>query len=138
MTRQKEPKDARVLRLSKSAPTTSARSAFYMVARAVLLLRIASGSTSQLFQDAGFTPSEIEFWWTELGPARGLWNSDGAPENAADLWSDIDVALSSLDAFENEYTGSRHSFYNLGNIYGDAVSSLGGFERAMVWSLLPA
>lgn len=138
LTRQREPEDTAVLRLSKSAPTASARSAFYMLARAVLLLRIASGSTSQLFQDAGFQPSEIEFWWTELGPARGLWNSDGAPENAADLWSDIDVALSSLDAFENEYTGSRHSFYNLGNAYGDAVSSLGGFERAMVWSLLPA
>lgn len=138
LMREKEPNDAQVLGLSKSVPTTSARSAFYMVARAVLLLRIASGSTSQLFQDAGFASSEIEFWWTELGPARGLWNSDGAPENAADLWSDIDVALSSLDAFETENTGPRHSFYNLGNAYGDAVSSLGGFERAMVWSLLPA
>ncbi|MBY3144865.1 hypothetical protein HFO63_04535 [Rhizobium laguerreae] len=138
MMRQTEPKDARVLRLSKTAPTASARSAFYMVARAILLLRVASGSTSHLFQDAGFTPSEIEFWWKELGPARGLWNSDGAPENTADLWSDIDAALSSLEAFESGYAGSSHSFYNLGNMYGDAVSSLGGFERAMVWSLLPA
>lgn len=138
LTRQTEPKDARVLQLSKSAPTASAKSAFYMVARAVLLLRVASGSTSSVFQDAGLTSSEIEFWWAELGPARGLWNLDGAPEHAADLWSDINVALSSLDAFETENTGSHHSFYDLGNAYGDAVSSLGGFERAMVWSLLPA
>lgn len=138
LTRQTEPEDSRILRLSKSAPTASAESAFYIVARAVLLLRVASGSTSALFRDAGFSSSEIEFWWTELGPARGLWNSDGAPENAADLWSDIDIALTSLDTFESQFEDSKHSFYNLGNMFGDAVSSLGGFERAMVWSLLPA
>lgn len=138
LTRQTEPDDAPIFGLSKSAPTASAKSAFYIVARAVLLLRVASGSTSALFRDAGFSSSEIEFWWTELGPARGLWNSDGAPESAADLWSDIDAALTSLDAFDSEFNGSNHSFYNLGSVFGDAVSSLGGFERAMVWSLLPA
>jgi hypothetical protein len=138
LTRQTEPEDAHILQLSKKAPTASAKSSFYIVARAVLLLRVASGSTSALFRDAGFSSSEIEFWWTELGPARGLWNSDGAPENKADLWSDIDNALMSLSDFENEFSGSRHSFYNLGNTFGDAVSSVSGFERAMIWSLLPA
>lgn len=138
LTRQTNPEDTQVLRLSKKVPTNSARSAFHMLARAVLLLRIASGSTSQIFQDAGFTPSEIQFWWTELGPARGLWHSGNDPENSTDLWSDVEAALSSLEAFENAQIGSNHSFYNLGNLHGDAVSSLGGFERAMVWSLLPA
>ncbi|KAB2757671.1 DUF4398 domain-containing protein [Brucella anthropi] len=139
LTRRVDPQDPSILSLSKQKPNKTSKSAFFMISRAVLLLRVASGSASQTLKDAGFIASDIEFWWTELGPARGLWNDGSTPDSAADLWSDIEVAISSLKDFDTAHAASgTHSFYNLGLEAGEAVNSLGGFERPMVWSLLPA
>ncbi len=138
LTRRANSDDPKIFDLSKKNPDKNSSSSFYMISRAVLLLRVSSGSISSLLKDAGFVSSDIEFWWSELGPARGLWNEGNTPDNATDLWSDIEQAITSFDDFDTHHTGRTHSFYNLGLEAGEAVNSLGGFERPMVWSLLPA
>ncbi|TPJ50510.1 MULTISPECIES: hypothetical protein [unclassified Mesorhizobium] len=138
LRRQMQPNDAPIFILSRLSNDQDKKSSYAVVSRAALLLRMASGSTSQLFQSAGFDKASIDFWYKELGPARGLWNDGSEPENSIDMWSDIRQSLDDLAMFQADNPGPDHSFYNLASQQGGALGGLAGFERAMIWSMIPA
>lgn len=100
-----------------------------MLARTVLLLRIATGSAIQLLHESGHGPTSIRAWVESLAAARGLW-PDGAPlDDPRDLWADVELALEEADAAG---TGSLHELLR-GLPTG--VLTLGQAERVPVWSL---
>jgi hypothetical protein len=75
---------------SSLKPGNPASDHLAVTSRAVLLLRLATGSARDLLAQAGLNSSDLAFWWQTLGASRGLWNPASPPGDLADLWADID------------------------------------------------
>lgn len=63
-----------------------------MLARAVILARLATGACGRLLRDANLGSSHLKRWVDALGLARGFWDSESEPESYLDLWADIGLA----------------------------------------------
>jgi hypothetical protein len=72
-------------------PTTEARP---ILARAMLLLRLAAATNAHLLSAAAVSKGDLAFWWEEQGKDSGLWKNSTDVDSFADLWSDVDQALS--------------------------------------------
>ena len=65
-----------------------------VLARATLLLRVATGSLSNLLNESGTSLyKDLEFWWMDTAIRRRLWPKNNAPDNFIDLWQDVSEAL---------------------------------------------
>jgi len=99
-----------------------------MLARTVLLLRIATGSAIQLLRESGHAASSLGDWVTSLAVARGLW-PDGAPlVDPTDLWADVELALEEADL------ATANSLHELFRDLPTGVLTFGQGERVPVWS----
>jgi hypothetical protein len=68
------------------------------MARATLLLRLASAFTFKALDSAGKNLNEAEFWWTKKATELGLSAAPGGLNSFLDLWDDVQVQL---EAFED-------------------------------------
>ncbi len=69
-----------------------------MIARALLLLRVATGFTQTSFRDAG-VPAEtgaLRPWLDPIAAARGFWPQAAPLDHPSDLWEDVRLALDDL------------------------------------------
>lgn len=138
LCRKTDPEDLSILKLSKLSPEAQDNGHTATIARAALLLRVASGSTSKLFKSAGFTTDSISFWWDNMGRARGLWDGTKASKDLLDLWADILPLLQDIDQFQKKYPIVDQTFYRVGNELSHVLVGLGGCERIAVWGLTPS
>ena len=100
-----------------------------MLARAVVLLRIATGSAVLLMnQSHKSDDSPIKEWVKYIGESRGLWRVNETPENPSDLWSDIYSALEYSAYLETD------SLYNLYHSSEFDWRALCQIERVPIWS----
>ena len=77
----------------EAAVNQDARSAATpILARALLILRLASAHTAALLSDAEISKSDLEFWWSSLGTELGFWDAVADIENLADLWIEVSEA----------------------------------------------
>lgn len=100
-----------------------------VLARATLLLRVATGSSADLLNEVGPTAREnLEFWWSSAAVRRRLWPEAGAPSSFIDLWQDVDDALDSVDQWPQDY-------YTLWSNHAREAATLATTERAFLWGL---
>lgn len=99
-----------------------------MLARTVLLLRLATGSAISLLRESGQTAAAVRPWIDSLATARGLWPNVGTLDDPHDLWADIELAL---DEARSAGVGSLHELLD-GLTTGMRVFGQG--ERVPVWS----
>ena len=59
-----------------------------ILARALLMLRLASARASELLSSAGVSKTDLTFWWLPMGKDLGLWN-DHYEDDFLDLWTDV-------------------------------------------------
>lgn len=137
LCRRISPTNLSVLKFSKVSPGTKKNSHAAIVARAALLLRVASGSTADLLRDAGFTPPSMAFWWEGIGQSRGLWDGAMDAGDLLDLWADIQLLLDDIDTFQGAHNREDQTFFRLGSELGEALVGLGSCERVAIWSLIP-
>lgn len=78
-----------------------------ILARATLLLRLASGKCSRLLRNAGFTKDDARFWLEDLGEDTGLWNDTTYEDSFSDLWLPVELELDSLIDTLDEHPPSR-------------------------------
>ena len=105
-----------------------------MVCRALLLLRTATSIVRTAFVDASFQPlaDNVRPWFELVGIARGFWSDSTPPEEVADLWIDVDNAVSDLaDAIAAE-PADQYEF--LESLSTQAVL-LSQAERACMWAV---
>ncbi len=104
-----------------------------VLARALLMLRLASARSASLLADAGVSKDDLEFWWEALGTDMGLWESSGELDAFADLWRDVEEAISQarerMAAIPN-----GTSVYAVSRVLSREVS-LTQFSRAPLWLL---
>ena len=65
-----------------------------LLARAALLLRLATGCARELMAQSATAPRELlRFWWSQLAVSRRLWPVRSPPSSFSDLWEDVDESL---------------------------------------------
>ena len=117
----------------KNPPWKAWKAATPMLARGLLMLRLASACTASLFAEADITKSDLEFWWSVLGTDLGLWDEPTDVETFADLWTDIAEAKEVAD----ERISAIHdgcSVRSVAKILSRDIS-LTQFARAPMWLL---
>ena len=59
-----------------------------ILARALLMLRLASARVSKLLSAANVSRTDLKFWWLPLGTDLGLWHEQD-DEDFLELWTDV-------------------------------------------------
>ena len=109
------------------------RAAGPILARGLLMLRLASASTASLLAAAEVSKADLEFWWAPLGTDLGLWADPGDVEAFSDLWTDVDDAIyETRERMAVVPTGA--SVHAVSGILAREVS-LTQFSRAPMWLL---
>lgn len=104
-----------------------------ILARGLLMLRLASASTAFLFEAAEVSKSDLEFWWSPLGSDLGLWETAADIETFSDLWNDVAEAKDEADERISSLQGEG-SVQAVGGILAQYVP-LTQFSRAPMWLL---
>tara|TARA_A100000171_G_scaffold27215_1_gene25388 strand:+ start:4924 stop:6294 length:1371 start_codon:yes stop_codon:yes gene_type:complete len=117
-------------------PTTGSINALAVIARATLMLRISTGSTSVIFKEAGISMQDLDRLWDQYGIDSGLWSSGNAPQDFIELWDDIQDHIQDID----DWAEIRKPDLSLFHIYEDASIPLSfnyykQFNRAGLWGL---
>jgi hypothetical protein len=109
----------------------------HVLARAGLLLRIATGACAIRLSNAGVEKDALSFWWRPIGNDRGLWATNGEPEQLVDLWADAMDALSFLEQWEDDANTGRNdgSLADLLRAQSNALTTLAQCERIGFWGL---
>ena len=105
-----------------------------VLARATLLLRIASGTTRNLLASAGHSGS-VDFWLGELAERQGLVNDTSEmPPNRDEFYLDCAVASEDL---EREFTQGRTSLKSIVSCSVLNPLIAAQVERVVQWGLAP-
>lgn len=137
LLRQSAPNDLAIFPYSAKKPGNTGDDPFAVLSRAVLLLRIATGSAHDLLAAGGIGSAAISFWWTKIGEVRGLWEPGSPPDSLTDLWADIEEALFEMAQLEQ---AQPDSFESTRSVAFDAAGRLNIFsshERVGLWGLCP-
>lgn len=106
-----------------------------VMSRAVLLLRVATGTCGGLFQKAGYKRSDLEFWWQDLGKNLGFWDNSNLPDNLTDLWGDVEDVLSSLEQWISDHDHNNPSMFTFKSNKNSNLDVLSNCERIGLWGL---
>lgn len=102
-----------------------------VISRAVLLLRVATGSSNLMLKDASISFNDLGFWWKKLIEDNGLCSVDDEIE-VLDLWQDIkDFGIDEIEGKIED----QESFYNLKKETSYPSILLGECDRALLWGI---
>lgn len=124
-----------LIEASRKDKPPSPRHHMQVLARATLLLRLATGASYLGLKTLdSFDKSDLEFWWARLGEDRCLWDAGNPPDRLVDLWSDIREAFQAIDAWRVGHHADGISYYKLWK-EPNTAGVLGTCERACLWGL---
>ncbi len=123
---------ARIFREAEIS-SSQGKAATPILARALLMLRLASASTASLLSSAGLSRSDLEFWWSPLGSDLGLWDNPADVEDFSDLWTDVAEARDEADAEISAVKGESSVRVVSQTLARDV--SLTQFSRVPMWLL---
>jgi hypothetical protein len=115
------------------ATITDSRHHLKVVARAALLLRLATGASADLLKRCQASSGVLRFWWEAIGIESGLWRAAGPPDDLTDLWVDVEEAL----AANREWIATTADTSAGAWLASGAASlqTLGSCERIALWGL---
>ncbi len=95
-----------------------------MMARATLLLRLATGSGMKMIENAHFSKDDLRFWWETFGENCGLWEP-GHADPISDMWTEIEAALATMTGASS----SVNNHYQWRTTLATDLLALSGCER---------
>lgn len=122
-----------IVHAESSDPVSSPTQHIQVIARATLLLRLATGAARNNLKTLGTADVDnLSFWWNPIGESKGLWEPGVPPAQFSDLWQDIDDSLDQLQTWRDAGGQSKKELFN-----GAArdIRSLSSCERVGLWSL---
>lgn len=127
----------RILEEAKApAKPSSSHHHIQVLARATLLLRVATGATqAKLNNINGFKPSDLDFWSKRIGEDRCLWHTTEPPVHFLDLFTDIRESLNSVNVWQEKHVSPDISYNKLWRDQAAASALLGSCERVGLWGL---
>lgn len=108
---------------------------FSVIARAALLLRVATGSLAKIIKTASISKEEISFWWETYSNDLGIIDLNSPIENVDDLWLDIEIALETISKWEDSHHDSEPSYSKWGQDLGKELKRLEECERVSLWGM---
>lgn len=115
--------------LGSSAHTTQ------VLARAALLLRLATGCSRTLFGSTGENLHELLFfWWSSSAVRRRLWSGDRQPESPVELWDDVEAAIEETEDWLAA-ASPEQTYYDFWRHHGNQAAVLTSTERICLWGL---
>ncbi len=106
-----------------------------VLARGTLLLRLATGCSAILLREAGTdVESALDFWRSSRSVRRNLWLRSESLTSSADLWSDVEDAVSSIKEWLDS-RGESACRYSLWKEEAVAATTLVTTERAFLWGV---
>ena len=106
-----------------------------VLARATLLLRLATGSVSELLKDSGYDfERELKFWWSGNAVRRRLWSAAAGSGPFTDLWDEVGTALEDAEEWL-ESPGIEASHWGFWTERGNAGWMLSTVERVFLWGM---
>lgn len=105
-----------------------------IIARAAMLLYIASRSAASLLRKAGYHADELKFWWHPLGAARCFWEDGDAPADPANMWADMEANLAEMGEWL-AHSGPTGSLREWRREHARTACELGGCELIGIWGL---
>lgn len=122
-----------IIQAEKVDPVSSPLHHIQVIARATLLLRIATGAIRHSLQGLHAPDvANLSFWWRPIGETRGLWETGAPPAQFSDLWQDVDASLDQLQAWRDAGGNSKRGLYSGA---AEVIRSLSSCERVALWSL---
>ncbi|MFI5160671.1 MAG: hypothetical protein ACHQHN_05305 [Sphingobacteriales bacterium] len=104
-----------------------------LLARAFLLLRLSTAFVKDSLSYAGYTNSNLDFWWDDVGVKHGLWENGNKPAPIEDLWSDIEIFIESV----NLHLSNAHanSPINYQNDLSKELLQMRKFQKPYLWGI---
>lgn len=97
LTRNAQTDDPAPIRYAMQTSTQSEPEYHLQVlGRAMLLLRVATGSVRDLMETSSFGLDDLRFWWHEAGTQQGIWDEPPDSIDTSELWIDLDYALDDI------------------------------------------
>jgi len=107
-----------------------------VLARAMLLLRVATGASAALLESLpNLNRAEMQFWWSRLGSERGLWNDGNPPATFTDMWADVLDGMIAVADWLSKVPAQERSRARFWKERPAAASVLGACERVGFWGL---
>lgn len=122
---------SRLLRLSGKLAPKSKKYYLHIIARAVLMLRIATVLCGDAFRKVGLSVADVSWWIKGLAQEKGLWGCE--PENFSDLHEDVKNAIEELQT----RNANSYSDFLINNFKSESnpFPILGFSEYIMLWGL---
>ena len=120
---------------NRKSPPNNIDHSKQVLARATLLLRVATGSLSDLFHLSNLElDPDLDFWWTSESVRRCLWALNTQPESFIDLWQDVDNALGITQQWVED-TNRPECYYSFWERNPYEAMTLTTSERIFLWGL---
>jgi hypothetical protein len=104
-----------------------------MIGRAVILLRLATGSAKDLLKESGISSAQVEFWLDDMLSLHGIRLPEGAPRSYLDLYEGISDTVEDLGLLHDEADPADMSLIT--EQLAREFQTLSGFERVPAWAV---
>lgn len=116
-------------------PVQSVNHSKQLLSRALLLLRVSTGSLNSILKNANVDlVNDLSFWIYGPRMCKKLWTPGEGPDDFFDLWADVDEAIQSLTDWADD-TESEVSLHNLWQQRAVQASTLSCAESMPLWEL---
>lgn len=106
-----------------------------IVARATLLLRIASGSWRRMFNDVGISAEALAFSWAPYARQRGILDPNVRLSDCIELWEDVASALEDVEAWRRATEPTQRTAYAMYRQCDVSFGVLTRCERIGLWGM---
>jgi hypothetical protein len=113
-----------------------------VMARSLLVLRLASAAVSDFLRESGIHVSHLSFWWEQYGEEIGLWLPGSIPLRIDELWNPIEAVMQDLSVTGVPFDDCSSQLdlqERLDKSLGIPIDleALRQFQRAGFWALVP-
>ena len=103
-----------------------------VMARATMLLRVATGASAILLSESGISSEDVAGWIEAIGAGRGLWRTGDAPSDLVDLWRNVGEIMDDIEDVLGDESQSRMEVWEQAR---HGISVFGECERVGLWGL---
>jgi hypothetical protein len=116
-------------------PTNDPTAHQRMIARAALLLRVASGFSARLIAGAPFALTDLTFWTSPLAERRAFWSPGAELSDFADLWQDVSLAVDDDREWIRQRAPGPIAMHEWRQERAEVVRPLSECDRVGLWGL---
>ncbi len=129
----KHPDSLVITKVNRESGAVASSPQLGMLARALMLLRLATGASRQLLINSGVEKTRLHFWWHNLGAELALWDEGNEPDEPQSLWLDVEQAIEEIELWVS--TGEQSHIRSFRTSECSALIVIDELERVGLWGI---